>query len=86
MSASREKKSRQESLAGGYVDPRTKREKDEQAKDRRSNALYIAIAVIFVIVGIVVISLVPAVAGAIKAKHSSSKKKKQAAAAAAEEE
>ena len=39
-----------------------------------------------VIVGIVVISLVPAVAGAIKAKHSSSKKKKQAAAAAAEEE
>ena len=54
MSASREKKSRQESLAGGYVDPRTKREKDEQAKDRRSNALYIAIAVIFVIVGIVV--------------------------------
>ena len=50
MSASREKKSRQENLAGGYVDPRTKREKDEQAKDRRSNALYIAIAVIFVIV------------------------------------
>ena len=48
MSASREKKSRQENLAGGYVDPRTKREKDEQAKDRRSNALYIAIAVIFV--------------------------------------
>lgn len=54
MSASREKKSRQENLAGGYVDPRTKREKDEQAKDRRTNALYIAIAVIFVIVGIVV--------------------------------
>ena len=54
MSASREKKSRQENLAGVYVDPRTKREKDEQAKDRRSNALYIAIAVIFVIVGIVV--------------------------------
>ena len=54
MSASREKKSRQESLAGGYVDPRTKREKDEQAKDRRTNALYIAVAVIFVIVGIVV--------------------------------
>ena len=54
MSASREKKSRQENLAGGYVDPRTTREKDEQAKDRRSNALYIAIAVIFVIVGIVV--------------------------------
>ena len=54
MSASREKKSRQENLAGGYVDPRTKREKDEQAKDCRSNALYIAIAVIFVIVGIVV--------------------------------
>ena len=43
MSASREKKSRQENLAGGYVDPRTKREKDEQAKDRRSNALYIAL-------------------------------------------
>ena len=54
MSASREKKSRQENLAGGYVDPRTKREKDVQATDRRSNALYIAIAVIFVIVGIVV--------------------------------
>ena len=54
MSASREKKSRQENLAGGYVDPRTKREKDEQAKDRRSNALYIANADIYEIFGIVV--------------------------------
>ena len=49
-----EKRRAARNLAGGYVDPRTKREKDEQAKDRRSNALYIAIAVIFVIVGIVV--------------------------------
>ena len=54
MSASREKKTRQENLASGYVDPRTKREKDEQAKNRRSSAIYIAVAVAFVIVAIVV--------------------------------
>ena len=45
MSASREKKSRQENLAGGYVDPRTKREKDEQAhspaRAAAANAAYL---------------------------------------------
>lgn len=55
MSASREKKTRQEQVASGYVDPKTKREQEEKAKARRSSALYIAIAVIFVAVAAVVI-------------------------------
>ncbi len=55
MSASREKKTRQEQTVSGYVDPRTKREQEEQAKARRSSMLYIAVAVAFVIVAVVVI-------------------------------
>lgn len=55
MSASREKKTRQEQVASGYVDPKVKREQEEKAKARRSSALYIAIAVAFVIVAAVVI-------------------------------
>lgn len=55
MSASREKKTRQEQLANGYVDPKVKREQEEKAKNRRSNLLYGAVAVLFVIVAAVAI-------------------------------
>lgn len=55
MSASREKKTRQEQLASGYVDPKAKREQEEKAKARRSSILYIAVAVAFVVVAAVVI-------------------------------
>ena len=55
MSASREKKARQEQVTTGFTDARTQREREEQAKARRSNIMYIAIAVVFVLVAIVVI-------------------------------
>ena len=55
MSASREKKARQEQLASGCVDPKAKREQEEKAKARRSSILYIAVAVAFVAVAAVVI-------------------------------
>ena len=55
MSASREKKARQEQVTTGLTDARTQREREEQAKARRSNIMYIAIAVVFVLVAIVVI-------------------------------
>ena len=55
MSASREKKARQEQVSTGFTDARTQREREEQAKARRSNIMYIAIAVVFVLVAIVVI-------------------------------
>ena len=55
MSASREKKARQEQVTTGFTDARTQREREEQAMARRSNIMYIAIAVVFVLVAIVVI-------------------------------
>ena len=55
MSASREKKARQEQVTTGLTDARTQREREEQAKARRSNIMYIAIAVVFVLVAVVVI-------------------------------
>lgn len=55
MSASREKKTRQEQLANGYVDPKVKREQEEKAKNRRSNLLYGTIAVLFVAVAAIAI-------------------------------
>ena len=50
MSASREKKNRQEVAASGFVDPKTARQAQEQAKERRSNRLYAIIAIAFVAV------------------------------------
>ena len=44
MSASREKKARQEFNASGAVDPKAAREAEERAKQRRSNWLYGGIA------------------------------------------
>ena len=52
MSASREKKNRQEVAASGVADPKTARQAQEQAKERRSNRLYAIIAIAFVVVAI----------------------------------
>ena len=55
MSASREKKARQEQVSTGFVDARTQREREEKAKVRRSNIMYTVIAIAFVVVAAVVI-------------------------------
>ena len=56
MSASREKKARQELNESGYVDPRKAREAAEKAKDRRSTRIYTAVIVAFVLLGVVPVS------------------------------
>ena len=53
MSASREKKARQELNKSGYVDPRKAREAEEKAKERRSTRIYTAVIVAFVLLGVV---------------------------------
>lgn len=54
MSASREKKTRQDLVnQEGYVDVKAQREAEEKRAQRKSSALYITIAVVFVIVGII---------------------------------
>ena len=50
MSASREKKNRQTFAASGAVDPKAVRAAEEKAKQRKSNILYISVAVAFVLV------------------------------------
>ena len=52
MSASREKKARQELSATGYVDPKVTRAAEEKAKNRKSSLLYALIAVAFVAVAV----------------------------------
>ncbi|MDE7246015.1 MAG: peptidylprolyl isomerase [Oscillospiraceae bacterium] len=52
MSASREKKKRQETLTGGSPNPRAAREAQEKAAEKRSLALYTAGAVAFVILAV----------------------------------
>ena len=49
MSASREKKLRQEMAANGILDPKKVREEEERAKHRRANTLYGIIAGVFVL-------------------------------------
>ena len=51
MSASREKKARQELNESGYVDPRKAREAEEKAKERRSTRIYTAVIVAFLLLG-----------------------------------
>ena len=53
MSASREKKNRQELAAQGYVDPKTIREAEEKAAQKKSKMIYGIIAALFVIVAVV---------------------------------
>lgn len=55
MSASKQKKLRQELASQGYVDPKAEREAEEKAKNRKSNILYAAVAVLFVVVGAIVL-------------------------------
>ena len=40
MSASREKKLRQDQTASGYVDPKAEKELEEKKAEKRSNVLY----------------------------------------------
>ena len=55
MSASREKKNRQELAAQGHVDPRVEREAKEAAERKKNKLLYGGIAVLFVIVAAAVL-------------------------------
>lgn len=55
MSASREKKFRQELNSTGWTDPKTAREAQQRKEEKRSSILYGAIAVAFVLVAITVI-------------------------------
>ena len=49
MSASREKKTRQEQASSGWTDPKTSREAQRRKEEKRSNILYGVIAVAFLI-------------------------------------
>ena len=55
MSASREKKNRQELANQGVKDPKAIREAEEKAKLRKANRLYGGIAALFVVVAVVVL-------------------------------
>ena len=49
MSASREKKNRQELANSGHIDPKSVREAEQRAKEKRSRILYGVIAAAFVV-------------------------------------
>lgn len=53
MSASKEKKNRQEQTGSGWADPKTAREAQQRKEERRSNILYGVIAVLFVAAAVV---------------------------------
>ena len=53
MSASREKKVRQEQVSSGYTDPKTAKEAKERKEEKRSNTIYLLVAIAFVVVGII---------------------------------
>ena len=55
MSASREKKNRQELAAQGHVDPRVERQQKEAAERKKNKLIYGGVAVLFVIVAAVVL-------------------------------
>ena len=55
MSASREKKKRQELLSSGAVDPKAARAAEQRAAEKKSNLLYGTIAVVFVVVAIALV-------------------------------
>ena len=52
MSASREKKTRQDQAGSGWVDPKTAREAKQRKEEKRSNLLYGTIFVVFVLVAV----------------------------------
>ena len=53
MSASREKKVRQEQESTGYTDPKTAKEAKERKEEKRSSTIYLLVAIAFVVVGII---------------------------------
>lgn len=53
MSASREKKNRQEQISAGWSDPKTAREAQQRKQEKRSNALYGVIAAVFIIAAVI---------------------------------
>ena len=53
MSASREKKTRQDLSKTDWTDPKTAREAQQRKAEKRSNMVYAAIAVVFVLVAVV---------------------------------
>ena len=55
MSASREKKKRQEISASGAVDPRAARAAEQRAAERKSNILYGTVAAVFVVVAVALV-------------------------------
>nr|WP_326184655.1 peptidylprolyl isomerase [uncultured Oscillibacter sp.] len=55
MSASREKKTRQEQVSSGWTDPKTAREAEQRKQERRSNILYGIIGVVFAIAVVVTV-------------------------------
>lgn len=55
MSASREKKSRQEQSSAGWTDPKTVREAQQRKEEKRSSILYGVIAAAFVLVAVTVV-------------------------------
>ena len=55
MSASREKKKRQELLASGVVDKKAAREAEKKAAEHKSSKLYTAIAIAFVVVALALV-------------------------------
>lgn len=52
MSASREKKKRQELASSGAVDPKAVRAAEQKAAERKSNILYTTVAVVFVVLAV----------------------------------
>ena len=57
MSASREKKNRQELAAQGHVDPRVERQQKEAAERKKNKLIYGGVAVLFVIVAAVALTV-----------------------------
>ena len=55
MSASREKKNRQDQVNSGWVDPKTAREAKQRKEEKRSNLLYGTIFVVFLLVAVAAI-------------------------------
>jgi len=56
MSASKEKKTRQDLAAASSSDPKTAREAKQRREEKRNNRIYILIAVVFVVVAVVSIT------------------------------
>lgn len=55
MSASREKKTRQDQVSSGWVDPKTAREAKQRKEEKRTNLLYGTIFVVFLLVAVAAI-------------------------------